>query len=132
MMFSRDSPGCVGSTGSLPPVWVGRTNLPFPPLCRRGRRGIRSRQAHGCYGRFGLSRQGPWRRPASQEEVCCVVWRSGIASSLDRHCHPQCPPSFLPIRQDRKDKEKDKRLKGQSSHAAWKSEAEMVLRQQYD
>lgn len=35
-------------------------------------------------------------------------------------------------RQDRKDKEKSKRAMGQSSHASWKSEAEMVLRQQYD
>jgi len=35
-------------------------------------------------------------------------------------------------RQDRKDKEKSKRQLGQSSHSAWKTEAEMVLRQQYD
>ena len=35
-------------------------------------------------------------------------------------------------RQERKDREKQKRTKGQSSHATWKSEAEMVLRQQYD
>ena len=35
-------------------------------------------------------------------------------------------------RQDRKDKEKSKRVMGQSAHASWKSEAEMVLRQQYD
>lgn len=35
-------------------------------------------------------------------------------------------------RQDRKDKEKEKRMRGQSTHAQWKSEAEMVLRQQYD
>mmetsp|Transcript_28999 Transcript_28999/g.53292 ORF Transcript_28999/g.53292 Transcript_28999/m.53292 type:complete len:259 (-) Transcript_28999:337-1113(-) len=34
--------------------------------------------------------------------------------------------------QDRKEKEKEKRMKGQSSHKEWKSEAEMVLRQQYD
>jgi hypothetical protein len=34
--------------------------------------------------------------------------------------------------QDRKEKEKDKRMRGQSTHAAWKSEAEMVLRQQFD
>jgi hypothetical protein len=34
--------------------------------------------------------------------------------------------------QDRKDKEKKKRAAGQSTHAQWKSEAEMVLRQQYD
>ena len=34
--------------------------------------------------------------------------------------------------QDRRDKEKDKREKGQSAIGSWKSEAEMVLRQQYD
>ena len=34
--------------------------------------------------------------------------------------------------QDRKDKEKSKRERGQSTHASWKSEAEMALRQQYD
>lgn len=31
-----------------------------------------------------------------------------------------------------KDKEKNKRMKGQSSHATWKSETEMQLRQHYD
>ena len=31
-----------------------------------------------------------------------------------------------------KDKEKNKRIKGQSSHATWKSETEMQLRQHYD
>ncbi|WRX14502.1 hypothetical protein QQP08_006989 [Theobroma cacao] len=31
-----------------------------------------------------------------------------------------------------KDKEKGKRMKGQSSHATWKSETEMQLRQQFD
>lgn len=34
--------------------------------------------------------------------------------------------------QDRKEKEKLKRAAGQSTHSHWKSEAEMVLRQQYD
>ncbi|KAG2500810.1 hypothetical protein HYH03_001572 [Edaphochlamys debaryana] len=34
--------------------------------------------------------------------------------------------------EDRKDKEKEKRMKGQSTHSHWKSEAEMVLRQQFD
>lgn len=33
---------------------------------------------------------------------------------------------------DRVEREKDKRAKGQSTHASWKSEAEMVLRQQFD
>ena len=31
-----------------------------------------------------------------------------------------------------KEKEKNKRMKGQSSHASWKSETEVQLRQQYD
>lgn len=31
-----------------------------------------------------------------------------------------------------KDKEKSKRMRGQSSHATWKSETEMHLRQQFD
>lgn len=31
-----------------------------------------------------------------------------------------------------KDREKSKRMKGQSSHATWKSETEMQLRQQFD
>lgn len=31
-----------------------------------------------------------------------------------------------------KEKEKSKRMKGQSSHATWKSETEMQLRQQFD
>jgi hypothetical protein len=34
--------------------------------------------------------------------------------------------------QDRKDKEKKKRAAGQSAIGSWKTEAEMVLRQQYD
>jgi hypothetical protein len=44
----------------------------------------------------------------------------------------RAPPPRPPRRQDRKDKEKEKRMRGQSTHAAWKSEAEMALRQQYD
>lgn len=31
-----------------------------------------------------------------------------------------------------KEKEKSKRMRGQSSHATWKSETEMQLRQQFD
>ena len=44
------------------------------------------------------------------------------------------PNMLLPRKrgQDRKDKEKEKRGKGQSAIGSWKSEAEMVLRQQYD
>ena len=45
------------------------------------------------------------------------------------------PHSYRPhtfFLQDRKDKEKEKRGKGQSAIGSWKTEAEMVLRQQYD
>lgn len=44
------------------------------------------------------------------------------------------PDMLLPRKrgQDRKDREKDKRQKGQSAIGSWKTEAEMVLRQQYD
>ena len=43
------------------------------------------------------------------------------------------PSLTLPRKaQDRKDREKSKRERGQSSISTWKSEAEMVLRQQYD
>ncbi|PIN02043.1 hypothetical protein CDL12_25446 [Handroanthus impetiginosus] len=52
-------------------------------------------------------------------------------------CNDQ-PPSELdkePLKKKgstMKDKEKSKRMKGQSSHATWKSETEMQLRQQFD
>ena len=39
---------------------------------------------------------------------------------------------FPCCRQDRKEREEAKRQKGQSTHAEWKTEAEMALRQQYD
>ena len=53
----------------------------------------------------------------------------GVTDFLDKgHGGAQLPRK----KQDRKDMEKSKRERGQSSHSAWKSEAEMVLRQQYD
>ncbi|KAJ0975077.1 hypothetical protein J5N97_017042 [Dioscorea zingiberensis] len=53
---------------------------------------------------------------------------------------PQCsdrPPDQMKESEKKKgstvkDKEKSKRMKGQSSHATWKSETEMQLRQQFD
>lgn len=43
------------------------------------------------------------------------------------------PSMTLPRKaQDRKDRERSKRERGQSAISTWKSEAEMVLRQQYD
>lgn len=68
----------------------------------------------------------------------------------DRKARFQCVPDFsLPLRACMgvrlgaedfvpffmacvQDKEKEKRMKGQSAIGSWKSEAEMVLRQQYD
>ena len=60
----------------------------------------------------------------------CVPWTQSANAARCHGCN--APGRCNTCRQDRKDKEKDKRLRGQSTHAAWKSEAEMVLRQQYD
>ncbi|KAK9174882.1 hypothetical protein WN944_026886 [Citrus x changshan-huyou] len=48
-----------------------------------------------------------------------------------------CPPADISNESKKKgsiikDREKSKRMKGQSSHATWKSETEMQLRQQFD
>eukprot|EP00208_Stichococcus_sp_RCC1054_P005309 CAMPEP_0206141326 /NCGR_PEP_ID=MMETSP1473-20131121/12551_1 /ASSEMBLY_ACC=CAM_ASM_001109 /TAXON_ID=1461547 /ORGANISM="Stichococcus sp, Strain RCC1054" /LENGTH=306 /DNA_ID=CAMNT_0053535845 /DNA_START=120 /DNA_END=1040 /DNA_ORIENTATION=- len=53
----------------------------------------------------------------------------GVSEFLDRGIGGATLPRS---RGDRKDKEKEKRGKGQSTASHWKSEAEMVLRQQYD
>jgi hypothetical protein len=52
----------------------------------------------------------------------------GVSEFLDRGGGAVLPRK----QQERRDKEKAKRAMGQSTHAVWKSEAEMVLRQQYD
>ena len=53
----------------------------------------------------------------------------GVSDFLDKGLGAaQLPRS----KQDRKEREKLKRAKGQSTAVNWKSEAEMVLRQQYD
>ncbi len=78
----------------------------------------------------GSKRQGP--QPAPQTDVNPKrksTSAMGVQEFLDKgHGGAQLPRK----KQDRKDMEKSKRDRGQSSHAAWKSEAEMVLRQQYD
>lgn len=54
-------------------------------------------------------------------------------SDVSEFLHKGVGGALLPRKGvDRKDKEKEKREKGQSTHAHWKSEAEMLLRQQYD
>lgn len=61
-----------------------------------------------------------------------VIKKATRAMAVDEFL-AQGTGAALPRRkQDRKDKEKSKRAAGQSSHHVWKSEAEMVLRQQYD
>lgn len=78
----------------------------------------------------GSKRQGP--QPAPQTDANPKrksTSAMGVQEFLDKgHGGAQLPRK----KQDRKDMEKSKRERGQSSHAAWKSEAEMVLRQQYD
>lgn len=78
----------------------------------------------------GGARQGP--QPAQQADANPKrksTAAMGVQDFLDKgHGAAQLPRK----KQDRKDMEKSKRDRGQSSHASWKSEAEMVLRQQYD
>lgn len=78
----------------------------------------------------GSNRQGPQPAlPVDANSKRKSTPAMGVQDFLDRgHGGAQLPRK----KQDRKDMEKSKRDRGQSSHAAWKSEAEMVLRQQYD
>eukprot|EP00850_Spirogloea_muscicola_P014321 SM000102S09179 [mRNA] locus=s102:35488:36946:- [translate_table: standard] len=75
-------------------------------------------------------------------QVCprCQVPKTFSTSHGGMTC-PLCsdrPPPENSVEEDKKrrgpvkDKEKAKRMKGQSSHATWKSETEMHLRQQFD
>lgn len=78
----------------------------------------------------GSKRQGPQPAPQTDPNPKRKSTSAmGVQDFLDKgHGGAQLPRK----KQDRKDMEKSKRERGQSSHAAWKSEAEMVLRQQYD
>ncbi|KAM3204719.1 hypothetical protein P3L10_028129 [Capsicum annuum] len=76
-------------------------------------------------------------------ELLRMCLRCGIPKTYTHTRGMVCPAcGVLPVNPDEepvkkkgstvKDKEKSKRMKGQSSHATWKSETEMHLRQQFD
>ncbi|XP_059297094.1 uncharacterized protein LOC132050070 isoform X2 [Lycium ferocissimum] len=76
-------------------------------------------------------------------ELLRMCLRCGIPKTYTHTRGMVCPAcSDRPVNSDEesvkkkgstvKDKEKNKRMKGQSSHATWKSETEMHLRQQFD
>lgn len=65
-------------------------------------------------GKVGTSKKG-----ATSMEVTDFLDKGGTAALPRKNS-------------DRRDREKDKRSRGQSSIGNWKTEAEMVLRQQYD
>lgn len=76
-------------------------------------------------------------------ELLRMCLRCGIPKTYTHAKGMVCPAcSDHPVNSDEepvkkkgstvKDKEKNKRMKGQSSHATWKSETEMHLRQQFD
>lgn len=74
---------------------------------------------------------GPLRPPAQPETGSKK--RPTNAMAVDSFLDKGVGGAQLPRRdQARKEREKNKRARGQSSHSHWKSEAEMVLRQQYD
>ncbi len=68
-------------------------------------------------------------RPAALGSAKKATPAMGVSEFLDKGVGGAALPRR---RADRKDKEKSKRSLGQSSVGEWKSEAEMVLRQQYD
>ncbi|KAK9677609.1 hypothetical protein RND81_11G155500 [Saponaria officinalis] len=68
----------------------------------------------------------------SQPSLCLHCGIPKISSALGMVC-PVCPSADAKKKGSTvKDKEKSKRMKGQSSHASWKSETEMQLRQTFD
>lgn len=75
---------------------------------------------------------GQWR-PAETEEPQPEKRHATKAMPVSDFLAQGGSSGALPrSRQDRKDREKEKRSRGQSSINGWKTEAEMVLRQQYD
>ncbi|EFJ28170.1 hypothetical protein SELMODRAFT_94044, partial [Selaginella moellendorffii] len=85
--------------------------------------------------------QNPPAQDAAELLRMCVQCGVPKTSSEGRMVCPVCrdrPRNSEPEQVDKKrapkvkDKEKSKRMKGQSSHATWKSETEMQLRQQFD
>jgi hypothetical protein len=71
--------------------------------------------------------------------VSSVVYQRHIYSHGRGMVCPQCGDRPAQTKEPEKnkgstvkDKEKIKRMRGQSSHASWKSETEMALRQQFD
>lgn len=71
---------------------------------------------------------GPAPQPAARNDI-----KSQGAKAMPVDAFLADPSAALPRKKgERKDKEKAKRTRGQSSVHGWKSEAEMVMRQQYD
>ncbi|KAL2937269.1 movement protein [Bienertia sinuspersici] len=68
----------------------------------------------------------------SQPSMCLQCGIPKIYSSALGTVCPVCSDDSKKKGSTVKDKEKVKRMKGQSSHASWKSETEMHLRQHYD
>lgn len=62
---------------------------------------------------------------AAKEGMMCPVCKDRPAVDMDNENSKKRGSKI-------KDKERSKRMKGQSSHATWKSETEMHLRQQFD
>ncbi|KAK9793707.1 hypothetical protein WJX73_003226 [Symbiochloris irregularis] len=95
--------------------------------------------AHGLSTAAQIAMLGGQWKPSAAEPLAGANGDSGVkrkataAMGVSEFMEKGVGGAALPRnRQDRKDKEKLKRGKGQSSVGSWKTEAEMVLRQQYD
>ncbi|ONK60735.1 uncharacterized protein A4U43_C08F22010 [Asparagus officinalis] len=82
--------------------------------------------------------------PKDAADLLRMCLQCGVPKTYSHNRGMVCPlcgdrPPADPLKESEKkkgstikDKEKNKRMKGQSSHATWKSETEMQLRQQFD
>eukprot|EP00897_Mesotaenium_endlicherianum_P005244 jgi/Mesen1/4748/ME000242S03920 len=101
--------------------------------------------AGGVQGKRAIGVQLPPAEDANHLLRLCATCRIPKTAShaaggmVCPQCKDRAPPAFAEQQAKRrgqtsavKDKEKNKRMKGQSAHATWKSESEMHLRQQFD
>ncbi|KAM7482273.1 hypothetical protein LguiB_006856 [Lonicera macranthoides] len=106
-----------------------------------------SSQANGSNATQGVKRVATATNPNAEDaaELLRMCLQCGVPKTYSNArgmvcplCSDRPPPTDAEKEAAKKkgslikDKEKSKRMKGQSSHATWKSETEMQLRQQFD
>lgn len=78
---------------------------------------------------FDIARMAPPLKGSKEEDSNRVIKSKALVYDKRIDDAPKIDTQKKPLV---KEKEKLKRIKGQSTHSSWKSEGEMLLRQQYD